>query len=531
MSIRINRIYKLSEFFYKEAGLLKFPEELYNKICNFVISKYCDGVRALIIDNKKGAEDYYNVRSMLDNESQNWKEIMHNINGYLSSEKSEEDLDQLVYLLGGDVKSLPEFRQKTQPNPLIHQGGFVDFDGDACVMFYLAKNELGNYKLKIKINHISYNDRLVKFEFINNNCNVNKVNDKLNEFRNIITTILLDFSKFIRAYNEGGVLPLTKIPSMMRVLNSNIKDTSRSYEKEIFFNTSELPYSEKLPNQKEISIHVTMHPTQSSADAVYKPERGYWAGLWSPVSKEHQTDILGFLDIYADVRYGASLPGAKELSQEILRIKEVVRHELQHAVQTYGKTLLNFTMGYPSGSKSTGNTVNFDDLKEHDLWNEGEKGDIAHSLEGIEFYTRLSDEIAGFNSSKSFIPKQLQRDYMLTWICAIPSQEFVDKLNDYIEKKVKRFVDKNPDDMFANEDEHNRLYNKNILNSVKKINNTNKDYANFLNDRDEAELSQEELSELNKIDKTFGRPFFNFLKKYKPNRYKKAVKEFIKAIS
>lgn len=166
------------------------------------------------------------------------------------------------------------------------------------------------------------------------------------------------------------------------------------------------------------------------------------------------------------------------LKKELDDITRTVRHETQHLIQGYINILhgLEERGGLPSFKYRDPEYNPHGAPRSSSLAFPGNR--LEHELRDVEFYTRLSDEIHNFNRIKTTLPISLIRPIIMHWIGETPPNFQV------------------------------------------------------LVDRERIKANAIQLDAIHEaLEFARRRTFFKFLKLYQITKYRKAVKEFIKAVS
>lgn len=115
-----------------------------------------------------------------------------------------------------------------------------------------------------------------------------------------------------------------------------------------------------------------------------------------------------------------------QIEQDIIDIKNTVRHELQHLVQSYlhyGKAI-NEIGGLPSRK------IRDKEYNPHGYsTTQQSQQRVEHEKQDIEFYTDLTDSIEAFKENSRKIPKPLHKKFFLLWI---GQKDLLDFKNDFV---------------------------------------------------------------------------------------------------
>lgn len=292
---------------------------------------------------------------------------------------------------------------------------------------------------------------------------------------------------------------------MIRGIAKNKLDKQEitAFSKQFELSMEDLPYQETILPQmfwknksRRWLVNVYFISNTEKNHTIYNLEA--WSGLWSPTKNIEKSIILGDLYIARDVRHDVKKM-IKENNPIFLHeawksITEIVRHEMQHLMQELLKYLLDLKEigGLP------GKTIREKERDASGYLYQVEHGKTQntvgdpHELRDMEFYTRLSDDIDEFNYFKKYVPVELQQDFLKAWVGEINKETFKSII--YSKKQMEELA--------------------------KKWHEGNKGANNQLTAFD---IAFQAIGHRNL--------FFLFLKRFSPMKWKKAVKEFVKAVS
>lgn len=201
-----------------------------------------------------------------------------------------------------------------------------------------------------------------------------------------------------------------------------------------------------------------------------------FSGLWSKQKNFGNIDVVGNVVGKIFIVHELEMPSSsEEIEKIVFDIKMTVRHELQHAVQTI--------------------IANSKKIKEQDLINKKIKNKSImkeyddHIHQNIEFYTNLTDSIEEFKQIRFKLPEMFHRILFELWIAAITPKKFFD----FVKQNIKQIQDVSVQvETMETIEEHTKNDNTSVI---------GKNYLMFFQ-----------------------------IKNKEPEKYKKAVKEFYKAI-
>ena len=276
-------------------------------------------------------------------------------------------------------------------------------------------------------------------------------------------------------------------------LSANISAEDKS-RKSIRIKGSDIPYAPKAAANSVFKI-ILIFANDDKSSEMFFAENVNSRGLWQPRLQNHINDkneiLIGRIVIKEDVDKSLKYVRTLEtLQYKIEDVKSLARHELQHFMQSFIKYMINQMGGLPSKKIR-------DTKYDEDLSSTVGISNKEHVLADEEFYTNLTDSVHQFNQYKTLVPTSFHRDYMLAWIRHIPVQRFFDLM----EQKLIPIFKHNIKTKSLKTKEQREVEWDNITNSFGS--------------------ASEMLNHSN---------MFNILKQFNPNKYRKAVAEFSKAV-
>jgi hypothetical protein len=283
-----------------------------------------------------------------------------------------------------------------------------------------------------------------------------------------------------------------------------------------------MPYDLKFPEMVEYEFNARF-VLEKETPKIYDGEQ--WGGLWSAfsypnsryrglISVKNIGDLYVARDIESDTK---GLDDLQKLNANLNDLKRTTRHELQHFMQN----LLGFLTrkkgqmtgdiewrGMPSKNVSDpeytphGKAKNPKDPSKTEMVDE--KGRLRHSLRDVEFYTRLSDAIERFNTARRTLPLSLHPLLMKGWIRVLTPEEFKAQLIPALRTET----------------------NKAWMSDPRWSSYTPEWQASKL----EREINEYSSRVYEPYAAVYREKFFEDLKQYQPEKYRKAVIEFVKAV-
>lgn len=308
------------------------------------------------------------------------------------------------------------------------------------------------------------------------------------------------------SYEEQSIIDLcdeilNKYPTRAKYL-----DAQGNYRFDVNMDVSEFAKKYKLPEDLTFKLRVNARNQPSEYDfAMGNDEKGLWV-------TDNKGEILGEIVVNTEVYFllrdngYIKSPNLSDFKKLLDVNKATIRHELQHAVQTYIKTVkkLKDVGGLPS--KHITDNTEFD----HEGFSKNKspayfpifnnlvtrEHDQPHALRDVEFYTRLSDAvdevkplINAFNQVKGVAPElsslvdSAKTDFIRSYVTYSLGNTIVSKLLRSMESHTNR--------------------------TVKELSVTIKDLIRGMQENE----------------------FFSKLKSSQPAKYQKAVKEFFKEVN
>jgi hypothetical protein len=287
-------------------------------------------------------------------------------------------------------------------------------------------------------------------------------------------------------------------------------DPSAGYNKRIYIKDPKNSY-----NTVCFDVELIIDPASKM------PGRGWWQQELEQVRGAFKIGKLSYVcNISRDFE---EIKSFADFNHVIYQIKRVIRHELQHYVQSYigfehTLDLYDTIGGLPSKKLRD---KHFDKIHEFgvvrpskdDVYLPTEifdlkdpSGKVLHELRDVEFYTRLSDAITIFNRIKKKLPVPLHMDFANAFIARTPLDVFMYKYDKYLTAEFNRAYAEHMKNADA---DTLKTIQEQIRNQVdQQVKNVDDYFTDFVPDR-----------------------FFKMLRKYQPKKYEKAVSVFITKIN
>lgn len=411
--------------FYKEAGLLKVPEEVLTKASEFIISRYSqimlkklsdlftaygyrkisqDDITSQILDIQSGLS-YFNAGS--DKAFLQWADDDHSIYHFSLSETSEQTGLEGMFA-----------RNKTRP-----------------LSFGMSKTNENEFDFLLQISYDNIDVYVHESGLTFKQCK-----SLFGKHIDEIEYVLEALRQFYNNFEMFGDQRLKRLQMCYGICKRNIKEYGNDANRDFIIMTipvNTLPYSQGA-KANAVNIGVKFILSENTAK-VYGDEK--WSGLWQGNSHNdpsHQLPYIGTLYVAAtvDKDWENILSfGETELLNQIKYMISTTRHELQHFIQSFVDFIKQIrSAGTPAGSSKSKN-------KQQNVSSK----DQAHELRDVEFYTRLSDAIEEFNNIKTKLPAKLHEIYAKYFIDAINSFDFAQKIENhksiinYDEQRLIRF--------------------------------------------------------------------------------------------
>lgn len=505
-------LYSLASDFYslvKSAGELKVPSKLLKDVQDFIVGAFCfqldKKLNAQIQHNENRKNNYIALKKISEDWSVGWDA--------LSDLRWENDLEPLLKWLsdipdgspGG--KRLPEF-DRTATDKMGMQG---------------VANSIINPSINIYINHSEDKKTFYLFLYIKHNGTQFKYGEggkSKDEIVEVIKSqidwmakIIDQFHDFAYEYDWYLEEKINKIKYIQMLCRKNyqgmtyLKPTG-IITKDFYIKVNDFPYFKNFINpegkhkEMNVSFSATFLPTRNDAKKIlgYDDFQGLWHG------RENSKIFLGHMYVMDHdntlaaenlIQTNSRLYNIDELENIIEKLKNTTRHELQHFMQDAIKKIQNLKNqgGVPS-AKIRDKKINIHGYPTKNLPEQKDEDRAMHELRDIEFYTRLSDEIIDFNKAKKHLPLALHNLFIRAWINQISKIEFRDQAKKYLQEQFQ------------------------------KGNWGGEGRDNWMIASDYTRRMSPAISALDYENQTFIQ-----LKIHQPEKYKKMVKEFIKAVS
>jgi len=385
---------KYSSIFLKEAGLLKVPENVLKQVQDWALSAYFSRLLYLIQKEVKKRKIRRNLRKMLIDRKQSE-----------SYKKMEEALreDNVKPITPGYIYGLvlPEFEGKMDPESYLF--GTCDFTKNSVNLTIYKNLEKNNYELEI------FGSRFGK-KILKKDLTEKQLNLFFKKYIADLYSVLNEFDEFVRRfefYDDSQNL-IDESIECKRFIKENIDagDGVTSIQRKFEF---------IFPNfKKPVDIYINFNfKNKDSA-----------AGEWD--SDSYQDDknpheLAGFMDFY----YEPKIFEVHNLKIVAEAIRNTVRHELQHAVQT-----LIHRKIYPSHNKEVlqtektldGNMTFFPTqmpkrIRDNVIPSETRNDlNLEHAHRSVEYHTRVADSVDNFKSVINTLPKVIHKAFFETWI-------------------------------------------------------------------------------------------------------------------
>lgn len=481
-------LFNSCDTFLKNAGLIKTPKAISNTLTAWALSIYC----------QKLANDYlkeYTIPAM-QQRAKTWMAAARSVkdkwNAFNNFANHGYSFDKIATPQGAFTLTVPFWAYGK--DPITGLQGTVDRNAAPRLYLSLHKSDPAQNKIQLFLSIDGH-------EISNYLLSERSVRDLLAKDSDDIYKQCHNFVRFAddpAEYRGATEKDFAEIKRLLIVCNSHIKK-EYSQAQDFTFPTSQILTSDIAPQMlgvKDISIRAIFASTKEEKSQVSRED---WKGTWdeklnTSISKNEYNQVrqkvsLGRLGIGRDLEsdleiimttYGQSK--FQTLNDILADIAETVRHETDHLYQTFVNYITQNSVGagLPGKNLREKNYNQFGALKSNPL-----SPRIQHPLQDIEFYTNLADSVALFKQNRTKLPLYLQHQYLKCWI----SQDLISNFNPGTAKKIIEFKTGKPP-------------------NLDQINNLNQTFNALMDSR----------------------VFFEQLKLYQPLKYKKAVKEFVKAV-
>lgn len=498
---RIQNLDFLASQFLKQSGLIKVPENTIKEVSDYIISAYCANILNKLNPFIEAVQARAKMVNTLHNNLIMWEDSLNLITKVLSTQDPKDLAILDKACIDRKFPTIPYISMAEDSET--RMVGLIDKTKSGLSFECMSDND--NYWCSLKINLPEDPEGKNYYTFKSEEINLTQkeainwlhtINDQLTEGFNLFRGAISNFDIYSSSYIKN--LILTK-----GVLIRNSKSSSSSlFSRTFSIKEEDLPYWYlSLPKSiKSLSFNVHFVPSKEGAKVIHESEG--WEGLWVKTDINRFPGYIGDLYIHKDIENELEIikkyrsNNISELNNIFINIKDTVRHELQHMIQSFIQQL---SSAKPvSHLKKELRDPRYDQHGDLVLTKSPNTRQI-HSLREIEFHTDLTDSIEDFLKYKTNLPKELHPFYAKAWVLDITPSRFETIAHDYqlaIEKS------------------------KNIYNTPEQISNI-RTAVNALNS---ANFFFRDLKKALEIEKD---------KKYQQiyqNRYNRAVSEFMKTI-
>lgn len=418
---------------YKSAGLVKVPEKLLKQVEDYAINVYLKHCKLQLNSIKSNISKRNELQSMFDDQL----DQLYELDKFISLGK----IDTLTDKSGINI-TIPYFNGLSIDENTGLFGVYDWVNYPPALSIFIYKHNENSFNFSLNINHkeeIEVDIDLIK------NITKDELIKLLYKNYNLIIEVYNDFYDFAHykfgVYNEEYI---KKINFLNGFINSKINDSDIT--KNIFtfslndfnLNIDSFQHFPLSKNKKEFKFKVIFASSAKEKKQIFDDKD--WAGLWVPNRNSYP-----LLYVFQKIPLKSEI-NEKIINADILDIKNTVRHELQHAFQTFverGKDLPE-SAGLPS---KTMRDVKYDpwgrpiskkeddnvDVKSSEK-NDKEKDNLEHHKMDIEFYTDLTDSINRYKQFVRNIPKPLWKTVFLYWIDQIEDHDIYLNIKTYFNK-------------------------------------------------------------------------------------------------
>lgn len=406
-STRLERLKELLDSIKKEAGLLKFDQELYNKLSKILVTVIANKIRDILELRLKKYQEFKS------SSGQEYVEMLESALYKYSNIKDELRWAQENYEFPIDISfkdphsdifpPIPQFDIKIRCHQYDDKNwdnstnnNILNFDGDQIINEIVSMKDFSSSLLYNKIN--SLNDL---------------INEKYKKISKIIDSLT--------SLNNFGNSEMTELHRLLNIVNKFPK---------INFTYSDLYFI------KNDEVDLVIYFSKESADEYYSKEN--WAGLYSPESSTLYKSRISILLDLEDIQY---IKNVDQLNYLLFNKLKTLRHEIQHHKQ-FSEKYNQEISGIPS-KKIRNNIVDPHGRNLKNLKNNPENSSkinsqrIDHELRDVEFYTRLSDEVAAFNFKLKNYPLELKKILAKSWVNIKLTQDDYDLVDFHFNKNEK----------------------------------------------------------------------------------------------
>lgn len=503
---------KLGEIF-KSAGELKIPQKTFEEVFEFIKNCYAVETSEYFKKIIQSENTRHRILNKIEDFNNEFTAISWKIEDLVEAYKNKDfdlchkNINDLIDLLKIPL-NLGKFNLHRE-DPLTGDVGSQTMEPS----FFLRLIKLGsgnnvkfNVEFSVKLDEKSYfqrgvddsNNKIIKLDEIHYELSFEEICEFFTEqYKSGIFNDIFNYLLHLKTWQVYDTKYFLHLKAVYAFLKKNTGDVKYDqYEKTFTVEAKDFPYDIKKFKSKNLTFTATFTPDDKKPNITNEN----WAGLWVRQPKESSNIFLGKLFVASDcVGDAREIRSISKMQEKFLDIKRTVRHELQHFMQNALGVLIDENIddfkskGLPSSKiRDLSWTPSGYDKSPFMLT---ERQD--HPLRDVEFYTRLSDCIEEFKAVESLYPPRLKNLVIQGYIGQIDRNEFTKTFRKEIEQEIAK-------DLPEKNKTNTRLIERLCLkyeNSIKKV-------FQLLND-----------------------PFFKKLKDHQPLKYRKAVIEFIKAVS
>lgn len=505
-------LFQLVETFYKLAGVITVPPELLKEVEDWAIGYYASQIeRAFDKKIEPQRARILNLASA-ENNLKYWKQGLELMEKFAWRGDQESFNEFYTWSNKQTRPSIPYFRdthadKKTGHNGLL-SGVYESIGKPQLLSIWVYKYpdvDKINYGISIpQTDHPLFEEGLitpVNIEKTGGTGTIAELKEVYKEHLQSIREILHGYERAIKWYETYDPETMTGL----YVQKKKFKRLSDNYgsghdnPKQFSFSASSLPYLKDIaPELETLTFRARFEIYRVVTDRV---------GDWSQSNPDKYSPVgyLGTINLYYHPsEYLKDDANEYDITKLITAIKDTVRHELIHLIQTAIARIkkLKELGGLPSkrlrdkGVDYSGRPIGPSGKETEEASYDKER--VEHKLRDVEFYTRLSDTIHDFQRIVTYFPATLHRSVAKAWVGEIPFSAVEQEINAHMEQQyaLSRQM-AGPQGITTQQQQRLRDTYRSPLH-----------YAKYLT----------------------ADSFFAALRDQQPLKYQKAVKEFMKAI-
>lgn len=410
--------------FHKAAGVIQVPEKVLKEAIAWAKSVYCEKLVLPKIAKERGlVRGREGIAKQLQQMAKS--DLFRKVKEAEKGRRGEERLFNLLY--AGNEINIAHFDADRYDGPNV---GVYDWIKEPPALELHMNKQRGEegevFDLFLEINY----GNMPAIKIQERELSRNAVLDLLEKHLWDMHAVIYGFEEFVSQFEVYDKEYKTDIVFIDAICKQSIKEQfSNPYM--LVFSLKDSPYfTQEEAIDKHFEIMLDFIFTDVMRKQIYAKEE--WVGLWT-----------GNLFLYI------SRDEPISIKDHFAMIDEVVRHELQHMMQTYlseSKSFLNdqgkkvlppagipgkkYQMpGYNEYGRPSANAPQPTEM-------------LPHALRDIEFYTNLTDKLDQYKAIVPQVPLPMRGDFFKAFVSQMPLVEFRGRMEKFLKENDR--MDYNP---------------------------------------------------------------------------------------